>query len=111
MFPLETRFFCILSNMEQEIQHVEKGSKGYFFIKGEGNKRLAEMTYSIASEELIIIDHTEVSDELRGTGTGKKLVKAAVEMARKSDTQIIPLCPFAKAVIDKTPEFQDVLKQ
>ncbi len=90
------------------IERIEHGSKGAFIIKGD-NERLAEMTYSKAGDKLIIIDHTEVSDALRGKGAGKQLVTAAVEYARKNQIKILPLCPFAKSVFDKTPEFNDVL--
>ncbi|MBE2274618.1 MAG: N-acetyltransferase, partial [Flavobacteriales bacterium] len=37
------------------------------------------------------------------------LVKAGVEYAREKNVKVIPLCPFAKKVIAKIPEFQDVL--
>ena len=37
------------------------------------------------------------------------LVKRAVEDARRDGIKIIPLCPFAKAQIEKHPEWQDVL--
>lgn len=90
------------------IDHIEHGPKGAFLIK-ENNERLAEMTYSQAGENLIIIDHTEVSDALRGKGAGKQLVQAAVTYAREKQMKILPLCPFARAMFDKTPEFQDVL--
>jgi uncharacterized protein len=90
------------------IDHLEHGSKGAFIIK-ENNQRLAEMTYSRAGDHLIIIDHTEVSDALRGKGAGKQLVSAAVNYAREMNIKILPLCPFAKALFDKTPEFHDVL--
>ncbi|MEY4929840.1 MAG: hypothetical protein RI909_564 [Bacteroidota bacterium] len=89
------------------IHHIEHSSKGAFFIK-ENNERLAEMTYSKAGENLIIIDHTEVSDDLRGKGAGKQLIQAAVIYVREKQLKILPLCPFAKAVFDKTPEFHDV---
>jgi uncharacterized protein len=91
-----------------DIERIEHGSKGAFIIKV-NNERLAEMTYSKAGDKLIIIDHTDVSDALRGKGAGKQLVHAAVEYARANQIKIIPLCPFAKAVFDKTPEFKDVL--
>ncbi|MCB1022866.1 MAG: N-acetyltransferase [Acidobacteria bacterium] len=92
-----------------EIQREESGSKGGFFIENEG-KRAALMTYTMAGETRMIIDHTEVDDSLRGTGAGKRLVAAGVEFARKNKLTVLPLCPFAKAIISKTPEFQDVLK-
>lgn len=93
-----------------KIEHLEHGSKGAFLIK-ENNERLAEMTYSKAGNQLIIIDHTEVSDALRGKGAGKQLVSAAVNYAREKKIKILPLCPFAKAVFDKTIEFSDVLSK
>ncbi|MEQ1588435.1 MAG: GNAT family N-acetyltransferase [Cyclobacteriaceae bacterium] len=73
-----------------DIERIEHGSKGAFIIKV-NNKRLAEMTYSKAGDKLIIIDHTEVSDALRGKGAGKQLVTAAVEYVRKNQIKILPL--------------------
>ena len=70
----------------------------------------AELTYSISNEHMIIIDHTLVPVAWRGQGLGKALVQRAVEDARARGVQIVPLCPFAKAQIDKTPDWQDVLK-
>lgn len=64
------------------IQQEETDNKGSFYFEKEG-ERLAEMTFSKAGPEKIIIDHTEVSDTLRGTGMGVKLVEYAVEYARK----------------------------
>jgi predicted GNAT family acetyltransferase len=91
------------------IERTEQGSKGAFIIN-ENDERLAEMTYSKAGDQLIIIDHTEVSDALRGKGAGKQLVSAAVNYARENKIKILPLCPFAKAVFERTPAFADVLK-
>ena len=91
-----------------DIRHEISGHRGAFFIEHDG-KRLAEMTFSVAGDTRIIIDHTEVSDELRGTGSGARLLDAAVEWARAQEKKIIPLCPFAKSVFDKTPEYKDML--
>ncbi|HBH43352.1 MULTISPECIES: GNAT family N-acetyltransferase [Hyphomonas] len=73
------------------------------------NGHEAEMTYSRAGTERIIIDHTGVPRELGGLGVGVALVKQAVEDARRDGIKIIPLCPFAKAQIQKHPEWQDIL--
>lgn len=91
-----------------DIKLDESQSKGSFYIEENGN-RLAEMTFSKAGDRMIIIDHTEVSDALRGTGAGLKLVAAGVDFARKNGLKIIPLCPFAKSVFDRKPEYRDVL--
>lgn len=93
-----------------QIQHEQTGHKGSFYVEGNG-ERQAEMTYVTAGEGRIIIDHTQVDDALRGKGAGKQMVAAAVDYARKNKIEILPLCPFAKAVFDKTPEYGDVLSK
>jgi predicted GNAT family acetyltransferase len=90
------------------IQHKQAGSKGLFFIETDGNI-LAEMVYSLPDAGKMIIEHTEVSDELRGQNIGFQLVETAVDYARKHQIKIIPLCPFASAIIKKKTEFHDVL--
>jgi uncharacterized protein len=72
--------------------------------------RLAEMTYTVAGSR-VIIDHTQVDDALRGSGAGGKLVAAAVEWARAEKVMLMPLCPFARSVFDKTPAYADVLAE
>lgn len=92
---------------EDAVEHERAGHRGAFVIR-EGERRLAQMTYT-ASPGLAIIDHTEVDEALRGTGASARLVAAAVEWARKEKVRILPLCPFARHVFDKTPEYADVL--
>ena len=82
--------------------------KGSFFIEIDG-KQEAEMTFVFAGEDKIIIDHTGVNPGNEGKGLGKQMVAQAVTYARENNIKIIPLCPFAKKVFDKTPEFRDVL--
>jgi predicted GNAT family acetyltransferase len=38
-------------------------------------------------------------------------VRQGVEDARRDGIVIIPLCPFAKAQIERHPEWQDVLRR
>lgn len=82
--------------------------KGLFYIEIDG-KVEAKMTFIFAGEHQIIIDHTEVSTGNNGKGFGKKMLQKTVEFAREKGISILPLCPFAKSVFDKTPEFRDVL--
>jgi uncharacterized protein len=89
------------------IEHEQKEHRGAFFILQDG-KRLAQLTYTVAGTR-VILDHTEVDDALRGTGAGGKLVAAAVDWARAGNRRLLPLCPFARSVFDKTPEYADVL--
>lgn len=91
-----------------QILHEDNGQKGRFYII-ENNAKAAEMTYTWAGTDRIIIDHTEVNETLKGKGAGKQMVLKAVDFAREKKINIIPLCPFAKSVFDKLPEIRDVL--
>ncbi|WP_310555605.1 GNAT family N-acetyltransferase [Flavobacterium sp.] len=94
--------------MNEEAQLKIDGEKGFFYIDVNG-KHEAMMTFVFAGKDKIIIDHTEVNSAFNGKGFGKKMVTKAVEYAREENIKIIPLCPFAKSVFNKVPEFQDVL--
>jgi predicted GNAT family acetyltransferase len=86
----------------------ETGSTGGRYIASlEGVE--AEMTYSRASPQLVIIDHTGVPDSLRGKGVGQALALHAVEAARAGGWKIIALCPFFKAQAQRHPDWRDVV--
>lgn len=90
------------------VKNKKVGTKGMFYVNN--NKEiLAEMVYTMAAPDKMIIDHTEVSEELKGQNVGLQLVKTAVEFARANSIKIIPLCPFANSVFKRKPEFADVL--
>jgi uncharacterized protein len=96
-------------NEEQiPVQVEEKDHRGAFFMEREG-QRLAALMFSAGPDrKLVILDHTEVSDSLRGQGVARKLVEAAVAWARQTNIKLVPLCPFARAVFDREPQFGDV---
>jgi len=91
-----------------EILRDDNGKKGQFsaVINGE---EAGLMTYTWAGDHRFIIDHTEVNPESSGQGIGKQLVMAAVAFARENNLKILPLCPYAKSVFDRTSAIKDVL--
>ena len=90
-----------------EIQREEHGRKGAFFIDEDG-EWIAELTYFRSGDNQITVDHTEVDEKLRGKGVGEDLVKHVVEYARENGLKIKATCPYAKKVIESTPEYQDI---
>ena len=91
-----------------DIQQHDDGKKGRFFVQVD-QQDVAEMTYVWLADEKIIIDNTAVDASLNGQGVGRQMVERAVGFAREKGIKIIPLCPFAKSVFDKTEAFHDVL--
>ncbi|MDP2358750.1 MAG: DUF5996 family protein [Beijerinckiaceae bacterium] len=90
------------------VEREDGPSKGRYRLVVDGLE--AEMTYSRAGKGLIIIDHTEMPAALRGRKIGERLVRQAIEDARRDGIAIMPLCPFAKAQIGRHPEWQDVVR-
>jgi predicted GNAT family acetyltransferase len=78
-----------MNAMEDAIRHVAAGHRGAFVLERDG-KRLAELSYTVAGSR-VILDHTQV------------------DWARAEQRKLLPLCPYARAVFDKTPAYGDVL--
>lgn len=91
--------------LTEEITREDDGSKGRYVLRQDGHE--AEVTFSIASPQTIIADHTGVPDALRGTGAGHRLVAFMVEDARAKGFKIVPLCPFVNAERRKNPDWAD----
>lgn len=102
------RAYFVFTLKGMVIKHVDSGKKGSFVLDVDG-EQLGELEYFVSAPGVITVYHTAVSEKLRGQGAGDKLVAAAVDHAREKGLKIKPTCPFAKKVIDRTPDFQDVL--
>lgn len=95
--------------MSINIQLKEGETKGGAYI-GDMENPDAAMTYSIAGEDTIIIDHTRVSDKFRGQGVGRQLLDALVAKVRSENKKIVPVCPYVVSVFERDPGLSDVLK-
>lgn len=91
-----------------KIQRQERGKKGAIYIEKDG-EWIAELTYKREGMRKIVVDHTEVAENLRGKGVGRRLVEAAVKYARNNNLLIKPVCPFAQKVLESSEEYDDVL--
>jgi predicted GNAT family acetyltransferase len=92
-----------------EFKHFKNGTKGHFSAYV-GDKEAGKISYFYIGENRIIIDHTEVNNSYHGLNIGKKLVMQIVEFARENKLIVLPLCPFAKSVFERTKEIRDVLQ-
>ncbi len=95
-----------MSNLNIQTEEGQTGGRYVAVVDGIE----AEMTYSRASDKLVIIDHTGVPEALSGQGVAKALAQYAVDDARVRGHKIIPLCPFMAAEFRKHPEWGDVLQ-
>ena len=74
-------------------------------IPNEGT--LAFLSYRWLKGRMVLL-HTFVPEQLRGTGKGEELVRLVLEYARKEGLKVIVYCPFVAAFLHRHPEFEDV---
>src|SRR5579862_3389159 len=60
--------------------------------------------------DVITFEHTEVPAELGGQGIGSRLVKDALDRARRNGWRVGAQCPLAQAYTDQHAEYQELLK-
>ncbi|NLC97257.1 MAG: N-acetyltransferase [Erysipelotrichaceae bacterium] len=86
-----------------------KGENRYYVV--DGDKEIAEITYSTDGENILIIDHTAVDSNYRGQKIAETLVKLVVDQAIVEGKEIVPLCPYAAKVFSRKVEYQKIQKK
>jgi predicted GNAT family acetyltransferase len=87
---------------------IKKGTNK-FYIGSDENNSIAEITYFYKLDNVIVIDHTYVSEELRGQSIAGKLLQKVVQLARNSNLKVIPVCSYAVVKSTRNDEYKDIL--
>ena len=56
----------------------------------------------------LVITYVEAPPALRGTGAAGKLMQGMLEQARADGVKVLPLCGYARAWMQRHPEFKDL---
>jgi predicted GNAT family acetyltransferase len=59
--------------------------------------------------DAVALIHTEVSPSLEGRGLGARLVGGALDDIRARGLQVVPICPFVGAYIQRHPDYADLV--
>jgi hypothetical protein len=86
---------------------IKKGNLKLYIGEDESNA-LAKITF-IYKDDNLVIEHTIVSDALKGQGVARKLVDAVVALAKAENMKIIPVCDYAKKVLTQDDTYRDIL--
>ncbi len=70
----------------------------------------AFLRYRLKPGEITLV-HTEVPPDLEGRGIGGALARAALDYARSTGLQVVPLCPFVAAYLKRHPEYADLIRK
>ncbi|MEG0386117.1 MAG: GNAT family N-acetyltransferase [Solibacillus sp.] len=87
---------------------LNKSSNGHMAFEYEQDgQRVAEITW-IERNGIMSMDHTYVSNVLRGQGVAKKLLDAAANYAREEQLKMTPVCSYVVTAFEKSNEYDDV---
>lgn len=85
-------------------------SQNRIFLINDNNETIAEVTFHDIDENTVNINHTFVSDSLRGQGIAGKLMKAAAEQLQSQNKKAVLTCSFAVKWFERNPEYSNLLK-
>jgi predicted GNAT family acetyltransferase len=92
--------------MEIKIEHFEEDQE--FIAQLQDGE--AELAYSLPKENIMDIQHTYVSENLRGQGIAEQLAKTALEYARNKQWKVIATCPYISTYIKRhSKEYNSLL--
>ncbi len=90
-----------------EVKDNPEQSQYEIYVDGQ---RVGLLTYRIKGDT-VTTPHTEIDPEYEGQGLGQQLVKEALDHIRDTGMLVRPSCPFVRAYIEKSPEYQAMVKQ
>jgi len=61
------------------------------------------------ADGVLTILHTEVPQALERRGIGSALIRGVLDIARSQGLKVVTICPFAKAYIERHPEYADLV--
>ena len=79
-------------------------------IQNKAGDKLAEVTFPEIEPGVVDINHTFVSNSLRGQGIAGLLMQKAAAQPRQTDRKAKLSCSYAQKWFAQHPEFADVVK-
>ncbi|MGN7386451.1 GNAT family N-acetyltransferase [Sporosarcina sp. SAFN-015] len=90
-----------------EFEFVELGGDAFAFRNEKDGKMQAEITWTLLGD-VMVMDHTYVSEELRGGGVAKQLLDRAADYAREKGYKMEAVCSFVVSAFERLKDYDDV---
>lgn len=90
-----------------EFNLEDLGGDAFAFRYEQDGKMLAEITWTMLGD-VMVMDHTFVSEELRGQGVAKKILDHAADYAREKGLKMEPVCSYVVTAFERYKEYSDV---
>lgn len=90
-----------------EFTYRDKGNNQGALEYEQHGERVAEITW-VLRDGVMNMDHTYVSDVLRGQGVAKKLLDAAANYARENNFKMNAICSYVVSAFEKSSAYDDI---
>lgn len=90
-----------------EFELKELGGDAYAFQYEQDGQTKAEITWTLLGD-VMVMDHTYVSEDLRGGGVAKQLLDRAAGYARKNHYKMEAVCSYVVTAFNRYDEYNDV---
>ena len=90
--------------MSYDIAHERSARR--FTTKVEGQQCVLEYRFA---DNIMTITHTGVPDAVGGRGIAAALATTAFETARAEGWKVVPACAYARAFVQRHPEYADLI--
>lgn len=90
---------------DYELTNNKKQHQYEFHIDG----YIPRIEYILSKNGEIHLTHTEVPVGLEGKGIGSQLVEKTLADIKERGLQVVPLCPFVVAYIQRHPEWKQIV--
>jgi uncharacterized protein len=89
------------------VNNATRVVKSRFEIAQDG--QVSYLEFETDGHGWMTIWHTEVAESQRGKGIGIELVTTAFQYAKENSLRVDIICPLARHLVEKNPEFQALL--
>lgn len=90
-----------------EFEFVQLEGDSYSFQLKNDEEVQGEISWTMLGD-VMVMDSTFVSSELRGQGVAKKLLDRAAQYAREHDYKMEPICSYVVTAFDRYKEYEDL---
>jgi uncharacterized protein len=102
-------FEILMSQKNVTIEREELNGAHEFVLRIDG-ERFGFLEFTRPDVGVLCIEHVEVAPHLRGAKLGQQLVRKAVAFATDAKLRVVPICSYARAVMQRDPALATALK-
>lgn len=90
-----------------DFEFVQLDGDAFAFQYKRDGQMLAEITWTMLGD-VMAVDHTFVSPELRGGGIAKQLLDRAAVYAREQAYKMEPICSYVITAFERYDDYNDI---